>query len=70
MAAMTERVVKVYPKQEQLERLVSNLSTISTNLSSLQSEIDDENHEKFIDRQIHFIALQIQELKTLYETKA
>jgi hypothetical protein len=67
---MTERVVKVYPKQEQLERLVSNLSTISTNLSSLQSEIDDENHEKFIDRQIHFIALQIQELKTLYETKA
>ena len=63
-------VVKVYPKQEQLERLVSNLSKISSNLRILQSEVDDENHENLLDRQIQYIALQIQELKTLYESNA
>ncbi|AZN69113.1 hypothetical protein DX910_13590 [Acinetobacter haemolyticus] len=67
---MTERVVKVYPKQEQLERIVNNLSKISSNLRNLQSEVDQEDHEKKLDRQIEYIALQMQELKSLYETKA
>lgn len=63
-------VVKVYPKQDQIERIVSNLQKISNNLRILQSDVDLQDHEDLVGRQIEYLTLQINELKTLYETKA
>ncbi|EXB45049.1 hypothetical protein J522_2316 [Acinetobacter baumannii 146457] len=66
---MTERLVKVYPKADQIERIVSNLERISSNLRIVQSDIDLEDHENLVGRQIEYLGLQIAELKSLYETK-
>lgn len=63
-------VVKVYPKQDQIERIVSNLQKISNNLRILQSDVDLQDHEDLVGRQIEYLTLQINELKSLYETKA
>lgn len=63
-------VVKIYPKQDQIGRIVSNLQKISSNLRILQSDVDLQDHEDLVGRQIEYLTLQINELKSLYETKA
>ena len=67
---MTKPVLKIYPKQDQIERIVSNLQKISSNLRTLQSDVDLQDHEYLVGRQIEYLTLQINELKSLYETKA
>lgn len=67
---MTQPVLKIYPKQDQIERIVSNLQKISSNLRILQSDVDLQDHEDLVGRQIEYLTLQINELKSLYETKA
>lgn len=63
-------IVKIYPKQDQIERIVSNLQKISSNLRILQSDVDLQDHEDLVERQIEYLTLQINELKSLYESKA
>ena len=67
---MTQPVLKIYPKQDQIERIVSNLQKISNNLRILQSDVDLQDYENLVGRQIEYLTLQINELKSLYETKA
>ncbi|USA44936.1 hypothetical protein NDN11_09375 [Acinetobacter sp. C26M] len=67
---VAHKVVRVYPKQGQIERIVTNLERISSNLRIVQSDIDLEDHENLVGRQIEYLRLQIAELKSLYESKA
>ncbi|ENX15451.1 hypothetical protein F895_01997 [Acinetobacter sp. CIP 64.2] len=68
---MTERVVKVYPKQEQLEDIVQGFNKALVHVQYLLAN----HHESFIDKSSlralqNDLQVQIHKLEKLYKTKA
>ncbi|MCU4377948.1 hypothetical protein [Acinetobacter haemolyticus] len=66
---MTERVVKVYPKQEQLEHIVESLQKSYDDFDYHRMSVSSDLRKEY-DLCLRNLSGQIQYIKTLYETKA
>lgn len=65
---MTERVVKVYPKQEQLELVAENLRITVENLNVFSETLDSDYKKESVAFYVNCLKEQILSLESLYES--
>ncbi|PKF31322.1 hypothetical protein [Acinetobacter proteolyticus] len=66
---MTERVVKVYPKQKELEGVVELLLTVRRDLMTYR-HLDDTSRQELVSGLVDQMDSKIKQIKSLYESKA
>jgi len=65
----TANVVKVYPKQEELESVVENLRITVENLNVFSESLDSDYKKESVAFYVDCLNKQIESLESLYESK-
>lgn len=66
---MTERVVKVYPKQEQLHSVVELLLTLRSDLMTYR-HLDESSRQELVSDLVSQMDSKIEQIKSLYKSKS
>ena len=66
---MVTRVIKIYPKVEELQQIVKTLSAIQNDLMTYRHR-DQASRDYLVSTCAVEISNQVDKLKTLYESKA